>query len=82
MQKRRNTKKQNGFTLGPGTASQALGITTALDGEDLQGEIIWIEDGGIEIDPSKIIAKPRIGVDYAGEHAKWLWNFGVNPDLL
>jgi len=82
MQKRRNTLKQNGFTLGPGTASQALGITTALDGLDLMGDKIWVEDDGIEIAPEKIIAKPRIGVDYAGEHAKWLWNFEVDPKLL
>jgi len=82
MQKRRNTAKQNGFTLGPGTASQALGITTALDGEDLQGNKIWVEDRGIEIAPSSIIAKPRIGVDYAEDHAKWLWNFGANPNLF
>ena len=82
MKKRRNTIKQSGFTLGPGTASQALGITTALDGEDLLGDQIWVEDTGIKITPSYIIAKPRIGVDYAGDHAKWLWNFGVSPDLF
>ena len=82
MQKRRKTKKQIGFTLGPGTASQALGITTALDGEDLQGDKIWVGDKGIKITPSQIIAKPRVGVDYAGEHAKWLWNFGVNSNLF
>lgn len=82
MQKRRKTTKQNGFTLGPGTASQALGITTAFDGEDLQGEKIWVGDKGFKITPSQIIAKPRVGVDYAGDHAKWLWNFGVNPDMF
>ena len=82
MQKRRNTTKQNGFTLGPGTASQALGITTALDGEDLQSDKIWVKDAGIEIASSKIIAKPRIGVDYAGEHAKWEWNFRVDPGFF
>lgn len=82
MQKRRKTNKQNGFTVGPGTASQALGITTVLDGLDLMGDKIWVEDADIEIAHSKIIAKPRIGVDYAGDHAKWLWNFGVDADLF
>ena len=82
MQKRRNTTKQSGFTLGPGTASQALGITTALDGVDLLGDKIWVEDAGIEIAPLSIIAKPRIGVDYAGEHAKWEWNFVVSAELF
>jgi DNA-3-methyladenine glycosylase len=82
MQKRRNTAKQKGFTAGPGTASQALGITTAFDGVDLQGDKIWIEDRAIHIPANKIIAKPRIGVDYAGEHAKWEWNFIVDAGLV
>jgi DNA-3-methyladenine glycosylase len=82
MQKRRSTTKQKGFTAGPGTASQALGITTAFDGVDLQGDKIWIEDRAIHIPANKIIAKPRIGVDYAGEHAKWEWNFKVDMDLF
>ena len=82
MQQRRKTTKQNGFTLGPGIASQALGISTAYDGVDLQGDKIWIEDRGIEIPSAKIIATPRIGVDYAGEHAKWEWNFKVDVGLF
>jgi DNA-3-methyladenine glycosylase len=82
MQKRRKSAKQSGFTLGPGTASQALGITTALDGVDLLGDKIWVEDRGIQIPSTKIIAQPRIGVDYAGEHAKWEWNFGLMKDII
>jgi DNA-3-methyladenine glycosylase len=82
MQKRRNTLKKNKFTLGPGTASQALGITTALDGVDLLGDKIWVEDRGIQIQSTKIITQPRIGVDYAGEHAKWEWNFKLEMDLF
>ena len=35
MKKRRNTIKQSGFTLCPGKSSQAIGITTALEGEEL-----------------------------------------------
>jgi len=82
MQHRRKTNLNSGFTVGPGTASQALGITTALDGVDLQGDKICVEDRNIVIPPTKIIAQPRIGVDYAGEHAKWLWNFKLEMDLF
>jgi DNA-3-methyladenine glycosylase len=60
---------------GPGTASQALGIKTKHSGIDLTGNVIWIEDRGIKINKKEIIAGPRVGVDYAGEHAKWPYRF-------
>jgi len=82
IQKRRNTTKQKGFTLGPGTAAQALGISTAMDGGNLQGDKIWVEDRKIDISANRIITKPRIGVDYAGDHAKWKWNFGVDLNFF
>lgn len=36
---------------------------------------LWFEDHGIKIKPSRIKRGPRIGVDYAGEWAKKLYNF-------
>lgn len=60
---------------GPGTVSQALGITTKLNGEDLTGNKIWLQDEGIKIIKQNIIACPRVGVDYAGEDAKLPYRF-------
>lgn len=60
---------------GPGTVSQALGITTRLNGEDLTGRRIWLEDTGIKVTEKQIVSAPRIGVDYAGEHAKLPYRF-------
>jgi len=80
MIKRRGGKSDKGFTQGPGTLSQALGIKTLHDGIDLQGDTIWIEDRGINIEPSTIMARPRVGVDYAGDHALWEWNFYLDHD--
>ena len=64
--KRRNHKALAKNTAGgPGTVSQALGINTKLNGEDLTGKKIWIADEGIKVLKKNIIAGPRIGVDYA-----------------
>lgn len=60
---------------GPGTVSQALGIQTIHTGLDLTGNKIWIEDKGIVVKPKDIIAGPRVGVEYAEEHAKWPYRF-------
>lgn len=60
---------------GPGKLTQALGITTFDDGTDLMGNRIWIEDRGHPILDSQIIASTRIGVEYAGDHAKRPWRF-------
>jgi DNA-3-methyladenine glycosylase len=65
---------------GPGTVSQALGIKTIHSGIDLTGNKIWIEDRGISVSKKDILSGPRVGVDYAGEHAKWPYRFRWNAD--
>jgi DNA-3-methyladenine glycosylase len=73
-------RKQNALAKntasGPGTVSQALGITTALNGEDLiNSKKIWIREKGLKVKKEQIVAGPRIGVDYAGEDAKLPYRF-------
>lgn len=70
--------KKNKIAGGPGTVSQALGIKTKHSGLDLTGNVIWIEDRGLTINKRNIISGPRVGVDYAGDHAKWPYRFIVN----
>jgi DNA-3-methyladenine glycosylase len=67
---------------GPGKVSALLGIHYSHTGSSLLRESakspqdgIWIEDRGIKIDPSTILAGPRIGVDYAGKDAKLPYRF-------
>lgn len=80
MRRRRNVKH---FTTGgPGTLTQALGITTAHTGTDLLGELITIEDRAISVPRGSIITGPRIGVDYAGADARLPYRFHVDPALL
>lgn len=65
------------LTSGPGLVSQALGLTYRDNGESLVGNRLWIEDRGIKIPKSDIIASPRVGVDYAGEDASLPWRFRI-----
>lgn len=80
MLRRRKTKALT--TGGPGTLTQALGIRTAHNGTDLLGDLIFIEDRGIVVPKKKIVAGPRIGVDYAGEDALLPYRFLFDPRIL
>lgn len=59
-----NARQKINLTNGPGKLCMALKIDRSLNGEDLRGNRLYIEDraGSFEICSSK-----RIGVDYAGE---------------
>ncbi len=37
------------ISAGPGAAARALGIDLSFNGEDLNGDKIWIEDLGIRV---------------------------------
>lgn len=65
------------LTAGPGSVAKALGIDRGLNAKDLLGEEIWIEDHGLTYPPEQLVACPRIGVDYAGDHALLPWRFYV-----
>ncbi len=77
--RRKMHKIQRRLTAGPGSLSQALGITTQLTGADMTAadSPLWIEDRGEDISPENIIASPRVGVGYAEECADWPWRFRV-----
>ncbi len=66
------------LTAGPGVLSQALGITPALTGQLVTGEVLWFEDHGETIAPAAIVASARVGLEYAGPEAAGLpWRFRV-----
>lgn len=80
LQRRKMDRLAYRLTAGPGTVAQALGLTRDLDGQSLQGPNIWLEDRGIQIKPAQIKAGPRIGVDYAGDHALWPYRFWLKDN--
>ena len=70
------------FGIGPGKVSKILGIHYSHSGLDLlacrenpEAPAIWIEEQGAKIDSGKILAEPRVGVDYAGEDAQLPYRF-------
>lgn len=63
------------LTAGPGRLTQAMGITKEHDTTSLAANKVWITDGGNEFSEEELIAKPRIGVQYAGEDADLPWRF-------
>ena len=75
MKDRRGLDTAKNLCNGPGKLTQALGIRTSMSGCSLMEPPVWIEDRNLTIDQERIIATPRIGVDYAGEHAKREWRF-------
>ncbi|WP_199138059.1 DNA-3-methyladenine glycosylase [Pedobacter sp. ASV12] len=77
LERRKMTSLAPRLTAGPGALAQALGINKALNAKDLLGEEIWIEDNGLIFSPEQIVASPRIGVDYAEDHALLPWRFYI-----
>ena len=68
-------KPDSTLTKGPGNVSKALGIYTKHTGISLQSDELFIADDGYRIKPEKILATPRIGVDYAGTDALLPYRF-------
>jgi DNA-3-methyladenine glycosylase len=75
MEERRKTRDVKKLCGGPGRLCIALGITRAHYGMDLcsPGELYIAE--GEPVSESRILATPRINVDYAGEAALLPYRF-------
>lgn len=61
---------------GPGKLCQALAIDRVLDGVPLDEGALQIAEGE-PISEDDIAAGPRVGVDYAGDAARWPLRFAV-----
>lgn len=76
MQRRKLDAVSYRLTAGPGLLSAALGISKQLNGLSLMGDTIWLADDGYL--PREIMASPRVGVDFAEEHADLPWRFRLS----
>ena len=76
MRFRRGTDKPDNLTTGPGKLCRALGITARHNGADLLNGHIWISPGR-RVNPSDIVARPRVGIGYAEEYAAKPWRFYI-----
>ncbi len=76
LQRFNKEKPDSSIGRGPGNVSKALGISTQHTGLQLQSKQIWLAEENAAAS-FNILTSPRIGVDYAGEHAKWLYRFFI-----
>src|SRR4051812_36737572 len=76
MRERRGDVKDTNLTSGPGKLCIALGIDRSLNGEDLSGERIWVEEFR-SFKVGNISSGPRVGIDYAEEFIDMPWRFWV-----
>lgn len=79
MRERRGAMKDRNLTSGPGKLCIALNINRDLNGEDLRGKQIWLEDHR-SFTSDQIAVGKRIGIDYAGEDAEKPWRFWVKDN--
>jgi len=78
---RKNPPRDTNIASGPGKLCMAMAIDKKLNGADLTGNMLWIEDR--QLDAGDIEAAPRIGVDYAGAYKEKPWRFYIrgNPHV-
>ena len=79
MRKRRHRHPDHNLTNGPGKLCIAMGIDRELDGADLSGNRVWLEDYQ-NVPASKISKGPRIGIDYAEDWKDKPWRFWIRDN--
>lgn len=72
-----NKRDKINLTNGPGKLSKALLIDKSLNGEDLCGEKLFIEDS---LDVPEIVISKRIGIDYAEEAKDFMLRFYIKDN--
>ena len=76
LRRRGLSEVKRALTAGPGVLSQALGITPALTGLSVTGEVLWFENHGEAVAAADIVLSARVGLEYAGAEAAGLpWRF-------
>ncbi|MCS6929349.1 MAG: DNA-3-methyladenine glycosylase [Saprospiraceae bacterium] len=77
-------KQRIALTTGPGALAQALGFHANQSGQSLidPSSPMWVETSEVLLRDGDIAQGPRIGVEYAGECAKWEWRFWIKHSLF
>ncbi|MBX9783167.1 MAG: DNA-3-methyladenine glycosylase [Chitinophagaceae bacterium] len=79
LRRSKKEKPDHSIGRGPGNAGKALGIFTHHTGSSLLSTHFFITGDGVTDVP--VMCSKRIGVDYAGAHAKWLYRFFIKDNL-
>lgn len=80
MRARRGAMKDKNLTSGPGKLCIAFGIDRALNGADLSGDRLWLENHRAFTN-DEIATGRRVGIDYAAEDAERPWRFWVKGNM-
>lgn len=70
------SRKDKNLTSGPGKLCIAMDIDRSLNGEDLLGDRVWIEEYR-KLKRNEIAVGKRVGIDYAGDDAHLPLRFWV-----
>lgn len=76
MRDRRGEMKDRNLTSGPGKLCIAFAIDRSLNGADLSGDTMWVENYR-SFAPNEVSVGKRVGIDYADEDAENPWRFWV-----
>ena len=79
MRARRHSHPDRNLTNGPGKLCIAMGIDRSLNGADLMGDEVWLEEFDT-VTPRRIARGPRIGIDYAQEWIDKPWRFWIKDN--
>jgi len=82
LSRRKMSKVTPNLTNGPGKWTVAMGITVDYNGISLIDKQSPVQIFSYpDITDDKILASPRVGVDYAGECALWPWRFRIKDNI-
>ena len=79
IRKRRHSQPDHHLTNGPGKLCIALDIDRRLDGDDLLGNKVWLEEDA-KVPRSRIMSGPRVGIDYAAEWKDKPWRYWIKDN--
>nr|MBC7612466.1 DNA-3-methyladenine glycosylase [Pseudopedobacter sp.] len=75
MQFRRGDVPLKRLCKGPGSLAKALGLNKSHNQTSLTGNLLWIEDDGLKIKESNIIASSRVGLSCLEPYLSIPWRF-------
>jgi DNA-3-methyladenine glycosylase len=82
MRERRGIMNQDKrLCQGPGALAKALGLTKLHNGADLQEDVIWLTDEGLNYTDEEVVSSARVGMNFDGPYKVIPWRFYVkgNP---
>lgn len=75
LQRRKKLRAEYTLTRGPGAVAEAFGLDLKQSGAEVFSDLIWVEDRGTKVLEANIACGPRVGVEYADEHADLPYRF-------